>query len=236
MDIAGRIEKSLIDALNFSTKTGCPPRLSAALHAAVFPKGARVRPRLCHAVAHACGDDQPDATAAAGVAIELLHCASLVHDDLPCFDNADLRRGRPSVHAAFGEPLAVLAGDALIVLAFQTLGRAQCSPERLAKLILVVGNSVGVPRGHRRGSGLGVRGPNRPVALSSLENGRIVRGSVRCGCGRRRSSGPRSLEDSRRKDRRGRIRSLTIFAMRRVTKTRPASRWARTWRMAGRVP
>ena len=61
---------------------------------------------------------------AAAAAIELLHCASLVHDDLPCFDDAPIRRGKPSVHRAFGEPLAVLAGDALIVLAFETLARA----------------------------------------------------------------------------------------------------------------
>jgi geranylgeranyl diphosphate synthase type II len=58
------------------------------------------------------------------VAIELMHCASLVHDDLPCFDDAKTRRGRASVHFAYGEPLAVLTGDALIVLAFQTLAAA----------------------------------------------------------------------------------------------------------------
>jgi geranylgeranyl diphosphate synthase type II len=147
MDVATRIERALIEAVGSSDQPGYPPRLAAAMRAAVFPKGARVRPRLCHAVASACGDDQPGATDAAGAAIELLHCASLVHDDLPCFDNADLRRGRPSVHAAFGEPLAVLAGDALIVLAFQTLARASCSPIRMAKLVNTVGNSVGVPRG-----------------------------------------------------------------------------------------
>ena len=88
---------------------------------AVFPRGARIRPRLCIAVAKACDEDQPAVTNAAAVAIELLHCASLVHDDLPCFDNADMRRGRTSVHKEFGECLAVLAGDALIVLAFQTI-------------------------------------------------------------------------------------------------------------------
>src|SRR5215470_3515432 len=147
MDVATRLERTLIQAVGSAEQAGCPPRLAAAMRAAVFPKGARVRPRLCHAVASACGDDQPGATEAAGAAIELLHCASLVHDDLPCFDDAALRRGRPSVHAAFGEPLAVLAGDALIVLAFQTLARASCSPLRMAKLINTVGNSVGVPRG-----------------------------------------------------------------------------------------
>ena len=58
------------------------------------------------------------------LAVELLHCASLVHDDLPCFDDAPLRRGQPSVHSAFGERLAVLAGDALIVLASNVLAQA----------------------------------------------------------------------------------------------------------------
>ena len=91
------------------------------MHHAVFPRGARIRPRLTLAVAAACGEDAPSVSDAAGIAIELMHCASLVHDDLPCFDDADTRRGRPSVHRAFGEPLAVLAGDALIVLAYQTL-------------------------------------------------------------------------------------------------------------------
>ena len=72
----------------------------------------------------ACGDDDPALADAAAAAIELLHCASLVHDDLPCFDDAATRRGVPSVHAAFGERIAVLAGDALIVLAFQALAAA----------------------------------------------------------------------------------------------------------------
>lgn len=147
MDVSTRIEKALVDAVGAADLSGCPPRLAAAMQAAVFPKGARVRPRLCHAVAAACGDDEPAATDAAGAAIELLHCASLVHDDLPCFDNAKLRRGRPSVHAAFGEPLAVLAGDALIVLAFENLARVECSPQRLTRLIRTVGGAVGVPHG-----------------------------------------------------------------------------------------
>jgi geranylgeranyl diphosphate synthase type II len=98
-------------------------------------------------VAAACGEDHPAATEAAGAALELLHCASLVHDDLPCFDAAETRRGRPSVHKAFGEPLAVLTGDALIVLAFQTLARIQGRPERLAALTLTIAQSVGVPFG-----------------------------------------------------------------------------------------
>lgn len=148
MDVSARIEASLADAVLCAEATGSPPRLAAAMRHAVFPKGARIRPRLTLAVAGACGDDRPGLSSAAAAAIELLHCASLVHDDLPCFDDAAIRRGKPSVHKAFGEPLAVLAGDALIVLAFQTLSRAApCAPERLGPCIAAVGDGVGVPFG-----------------------------------------------------------------------------------------
>jgi geranylgeranyl diphosphate synthase type II len=147
MDAANRIEQALQGAVSRADVLGCPPGLAAAMHHAVFPRGARVRPRLCLAVATACGEDEPTLSDAAAVSIELLHCASLVHDDLPCFDNADTRRGRRSVHRAFGEPLAVLTGDALIVLAFQTLGRFSHQPQRLALLLMTVSRSVGVPFG-----------------------------------------------------------------------------------------
>jgi len=147
MDAATRIERALHTAMALADPGGCPPRLAAAMHHAVFPRGARIRPRLCLAVAAACGDDAPSATDAAASAIELLHCASLVHDDLPCFDDADMRRGRPSVHRAFGQPLAVLAGDALIVLAFQAIARAEAPPLRLPALLATVAGSVGVPGG-----------------------------------------------------------------------------------------
>lgn len=148
MDAARRIEQGLIDALSLAELPGCPPRLASAMRHAVFPGGARVRPRLVLAVAGACGDDEPRLTDAAATAIELLHCASLVHDDLPCFDDADTRRGKPSVHRAYGERLAVLSGDALIVLAFQVMaGVARLRPERASGLLLTVSRSVGLPRG-----------------------------------------------------------------------------------------
>jgi len=148
MDATSRIERSLERALSFATVGDRPPLLCKAVHHAVFSDGARVRPRLCLAVAEACGDPYREASTAAATAIELLHCASLVHDDLPCFDNSDLRRGKPSVHAAFGEPLALLAGDALIILSFETLAR-ECAvtPHRLAPLIATVARSVGMPNG-----------------------------------------------------------------------------------------
>jgi geranylgeranyl diphosphate synthase type II len=148
MDVTRRIEDALIQALAAAERPGCPPKLAAAMRHAVFPGGARVRPRLVLAVALACGDDAPALTDAAGTAIELLHCASLVHDDLPCFDDAPTRRGKPSVHRAFGERLAVLSGDALIVLAFQVMAAAVPQrPERAAALLATISASVGLPRG-----------------------------------------------------------------------------------------
>lgn len=147
MDSGTRIEHALQAAIACAEVQACPPGLAAAMRYAVFPRGARVRPRLCLAVAAACGDDEPALSDAAASSIELLHSASLVHDDLPCFDDADTRRGRPSVHRAFGEPLAVLAGDALIVLAFQALARVIHQPQRLAQILTTVSRSVGVPFG-----------------------------------------------------------------------------------------
>jgi geranylgeranyl diphosphate synthase type II len=143
-----RIEHLLAQAVSTGEDEGCPPKLAGAIRHAVFPGGARIRPQLCLAVAQACGDDDPLLADGAACAIELLHCASLVHDDLPCFDDAPTRRGRASVHYAFGESLAVLAGDALIVLAFQALGRAAGdSPQRLAPLLAINSKGVGMPFG-----------------------------------------------------------------------------------------
>jgi len=147
MSSSGRIERTLGVAVDRSSE-GAPPRLASALRHAVFPGGARIRPRLCLAVAAACGDPAPPLSDAAAAAIELLHCASLVHDDLPCFDNASTRRGHPTVHRAFGEPLAVLAGDALIVAAFEVLARAfAAAPDRFPCLVEVVARGVAAPHG-----------------------------------------------------------------------------------------
>ena len=143
-----RIEDTLHKALQAMAGPGCPPKLAAAVRHAVFPGGARIRPQLCLSVARACGDDQPALADAAAAAIELLHCASLVHDDLPCFDDAPMRRGQASVHSAYGERLAVLTGDALIVMAFQVLGRAgSAAPARWAALMETVAGGVGMPGG-----------------------------------------------------------------------------------------
>jgi len=142
------IEQFLAQTLRTVGGRGGPPKLSAAVHHAVFPGGARFRPRLCLAVARACGAREAVAALAAGGAIELLHCASLVHDDLPCFDDASTRRGLPSVHRAFGERLAVLAGDALIVLAYQAVALEQRveAAQRL-QLVALLAEAAGMPHG-----------------------------------------------------------------------------------------
>ncbi len=148
MTVALRIEAALDAAITRAEQGNAPPKLAAALRYAMFPGGARVRPHLCLAVAAACGDDNPVMADAAGAAVEFLHCASLIHDDLPCFDDAATRRGKQSVHSLFGEPLAVLAGDALIVMAFDVLARAGVSaPSRLPLLLSAVTRGVGMPGG-----------------------------------------------------------------------------------------
>ncbi len=142
------IEQALEDTLASNESEGGPPKLAAAIRHAVFPGGARIRPKLCLAVAQACDLDDVSLTMGAAVAIELLHCASLVHDDLPCFDDAETRRGQLSVHKAYGEQLAVLAGDALIIMAFQTLANSgQRSRHRLPAVFSAICKGVGSPSG-----------------------------------------------------------------------------------------
>lgn len=150
----GRIEQALSRALSRAQAEFTPPLLRAALPYSVFPGGARIRPTILLSVSAACGDDQPGISAAAAAALELIHCASLVHDDLPAFDNADLRRGKASVHRVFGEPLAILSGDSLIVLAFEVLAEAAgAAPDRGLKLISTLAQRTGAGRGICAGQG-----------------------------------------------------------------------------------
>jgi len=148
MSLFIRAEAALEAHFKKAAGVGTPPRLEDAMRHAVFNGGARIRPQLCLAVATACGDDTPALTDAAAVALELMHCASLVHDDMPAFDNADVRRGKPTVHKAFSEPLALLTGDGLIVMAYQVLLQAGAAqPERLVELMRNLTDGVGIPNG-----------------------------------------------------------------------------------------
>jgi len=154
MAIETRIQAAVTQAILRGQAGQAPARLAEALDYATSPGGARIRPTILMSVALACGDDRPELTDAAAAALELIHCASLVHDDLPCFDDADLRRGKPSVHRAFSEPLAVLTGDALIIMAFEVLARvAQTDAGRASALILALARRSGMPNGICAGQG-----------------------------------------------------------------------------------
>ncbi|MEL7014021.1 MAG: polyprenyl synthetase family protein [Pseudomonadota bacterium] len=154
MPLTQRIDSAVIAALRASQGGAAPEQLANALSYACLPGGARIRPTILLSVAMACGDDAPPLTDAAAAALEFIHCASLVHDDLPCFDDADLRRGKASVHKAFSEPLAVLTGDSLIILAFETLARAMPhGADRVAQLVLALADRSGMPNGICAGQG-----------------------------------------------------------------------------------
>jgi len=106
-------------------------RLAEAMRYSVFAGGKRVRPALVRLASELCGG-APDCALAAACAIELVHTYSLIHDDLPAMDDDDLRRGRPSCHRAFDEATAILAGDALLTLAFEVLADGSAGPQGLA--------------------------------------------------------------------------------------------------------
>ncbi len=154
MTLDQRIETAVAAALQLGSGGDAPPRLAQALPYAVMPGGARIRPTILVSVALACGDDAPRLTDAAAAALELIHCASLVHDDLPAFDDAGIRRGKPTVHRAYSESLAVLTGDSLIILAFDVLSRAGADHAgRALALIRVLAKRTGMPHGICAGQG-----------------------------------------------------------------------------------
>jgi geranylgeranyl diphosphate synthase type II len=98
----------------------CPQRLQAAIRHSLMAPGKRLRPLLVLSASEACGSS-PEGALPAACAVEMVHTYSLIHDDLPAMDDDDLRRGRPSCHAAFDEATAILAGDALLTRAFEIM-------------------------------------------------------------------------------------------------------------------
>jgi geranylgeranyl diphosphate synthase, type II len=144
---AGLVEETLRLVLAEATGAQCPPRLAAAMHHAVFAGGGRLRPALACAVARACGGELDAFVLRHAVALELIHCAALVHDDMPCFDDAAERRGKPSVHVAYDEATALLVGDALIFAAIQAVtGVLSARPlevaQRALSEVVLAGGSV----------------------------------------------------------------------------------------------
>jgi farnesyl diphosphate synthase len=122
------------DALPGETKR--PARLLAAMRHSALGGGKRLRPFLVVETATLFGAGR-DGALLAGGALELVHCYSLVHDDLPAMDDDDLRRGKPTVHKAFDEATAILAGDALLTLAFDILARLEVHPDAAVRVALV---------------------------------------------------------------------------------------------------
>jgi farnesyl diphosphate synthase len=136
--VAGEAEGLLERLLDDTAVTGeiaRPPRLLAAMQHAVLGGGKRLRPFLVVESAALFGAGRGGALLA-GCALELIHCYSLVHDDLPAMDNDDLRRGRPTVHKAFDEATAILAGDALLTLAFDVITREEVHPDLTVRIAL----------------------------------------------------------------------------------------------------
>src|SRR5207302_9663428 len=122
-----RIESALREAVR--GEPGLPATLREAMRYSLLAPGKRLRPLLVVMASEACGCDGADPLPAA-CAVEMIHAYSLIHDDLPAMDDDDLRRGQPACHIQFGEAIAILAGDALLTLAFQTL--AECYPPAVA--------------------------------------------------------------------------------------------------------
>lgn len=140
VDGVGLVETALSEAL--ADAPGRPPRLIEAMRYAVLGPGKRLRPRLVLMATHACGGDPADAVQAA-CAVEMIHAYSLIHDDLPAMDDDDLRRGRPTVHRQFDEATAILAGDALLALAFETLVWPPTPPQAVTSAVRELARAAG---------------------------------------------------------------------------------------------
>lgn len=165
--------------------TSAPQRLHAAMRHAVLSGGKRLRPQLVYAAGELNNADSFTLDAAA-VAVELIHAFSLVHDDLPAMDDDALRRGQPTVHVAFDEATAILAGDALQALAFKVLANAPASAE--VRMILVAtladaAGSVGMCGGQQMdmdatGHALEIGALRK---LHAMKTGALIRAAVRMG-------------------------------------------------------
>ena len=137
---ASQVDQALDEALPGGETYPAP--IHRAIRYSVFAGGKRLRPVLALEAAECVGATAEDALPAA-VALEMVHTYSLIHDDLPAMDNDDLRRGRPTSHRVFGEGMAVLAGDALLTMAFEHLAGCGAAPAVLCRVILELARAAG---------------------------------------------------------------------------------------------
>jgi farnesyl diphosphate synthase len=181
-----RVESVLDQAL--ATADGSPGRLQEAMRYATLGGGKRVRALLAYGGGELAGAD-PDDVDGAAAAVELIHAYSLVHDDLPCMDDDVLRRGKPSCHVAFGEAIALLAGDALQSLAFDLLARTPARDPAAQVALLAYASGAS---GMAGGQAIDLATAGEAIALTELERmhalktGALIRAAVRlgAGCGR----------------------------------------------------
>ncbi len=163
-----------------------PESIHKAMRYSLFAGGKRIRPILCIAAAQAVSDS-PAGIESAASALELIHTYSLIHDDLPALDNDDLRRGRPTCHKVFGEAIAILAGDALLTLAFQVLAQLDCVPNRKTILINELAVASGTVGGMIGGQVHDLEGEGQPPTAALLEaihrakTGALLKASLRMG-------------------------------------------------------
>jgi farnesyl diphosphate synthase len=186
-----RVEAALLKILPAAEIA--PQRLHQAMRYAVLGGGKRVRPLLAFAAGELAGADQ-DRVALAGAAVELIHAYSLVHDDLPCMDDDDLRRGRPTCHVEYDEPTALLVGDALQSLAFQVLAEYRLADDLKTQLDMVkLLAAASGSRGMAGGQAIDLESVGKTLTVPELEfmhihkTGAIIRAAAllgaRCGSG-----------------------------------------------------
>jgi geranylgeranyl diphosphate synthase type II len=168
-----KLKRTAVNAFleNLLQDVNAPPRIVAAMHYSVTAGGKRLRPILCLAAADAVGGRSEDVLDA-GCALELIHTYSLIHDDLPVMDDDELRRGKPTCHVAFDEATALLAGDALLTLAFEVLSqersRSRTTDAERLRVIHMVSTAAGYG-GMIGGQMLDIAAEGRSVALPDLE-------------------------------------------------------------------
>ena len=178
-----------LDEINSALKEYLPAAddvVSQAMRYSVENGGKRIRPALLLEFCRVCGGDYKKAVPFA-CALEMIHTYSLIHDDLPCMDNDDFRRGKPSCHIAFGEEYALLAGDALLTLAFETAMKSNLSAEITVKAAKELAKAAGV-MGMVGGQVLDLQTEGKKVGVSDLQKtdelktGELIRAACVLGC------------------------------------------------------
>lgn len=149
--------------------TQYPVSIHQAMRHSVFAGGKRLRPILCMEAGRMVAGSLPAGIEELGAALEMLHTYSLIHDDLPALDNDDLRRGRPTCHKAFGEAIAILAGDALQTQAYEVLSRLRCPAEARVRIIEQIARGTGTVDGMIGGQVVDLEAEHKKADLQTLE-------------------------------------------------------------------